>query len=92
MWVNFNMPNALKEEYDTNLYISISSYQSLTVESDNILILHVVQNKNRFNNWLNEFYHDSDVLLYCFPCNRTVNIFWFSFYFSISSVLYARIM
>ena len=63
MWVNFNMPNALKEEYDTNLYISISSYQSLTVESDNVLILHVVQNKNRFNNWLNEFYPDSDVVL-----------------------------
>lgn len=38
------MPNALKEEYDTNLYISISSYQSLTVESDNVLILHVFQN------------------------------------------------
>ena len=63
MWVNFNMPNALREEYDTNLYISISNYQILIMESDNVLSLHVVQNKIRFNNWLNEFYHDFDVLL-----------------------------
>ena len=34
------------------------------MECDNVIILHEVQNKNRFNNWLNEFYPDSDVLFF----------------------------
>ena len=53
------------------------------MECDNVIILHEVQNKNRFDNWLNEFYPDSDVLFFCncfswcSPCIETNKLFSF---------------